>query len=256
MVCSKFAPSLLRRSWHADGSIANRSLIHHVKTEVHTVDKDVLRKRPNAAQAIIAINKVEGSGTIASSTIRKKTPQVDADRRKQGEKLIRPFQKFPDSSPADSSARSWTRSGAFMLRRSTVALPVGVRPRIRCPDSAKWSFQRSVRGWYSGTSSSVPGSIDVRFGPLWPLHRRHARARFPGSSVPRCCRARMCSIWNRVQESASWEILQYSHMLPALSRTKLRTDSIILIQSFLWVVRWRTVRALACKMPMKSMARM
>ncbi len=68
-------------------------------------------------------------------------------------------------------------------------------------------------------------SMAVRFGPLKPLQRGQASARFDTSSAPPCCRGTMCSMWNRAMGAWICGSRQYSQRWLARWRTSSRTAS-------------------------------
>jgi SAM-dependent methyltransferase len=64
-------------------------------------------------------------------------------------------------------ARNWSRYGAFMSRRPTVARPMAVRPTISAPWNSKCSCHPWRRGLSSSTTAPVDESIADRFGPFF-----------------------------------------------------------------------------------------
>jgi len=85
-----------------------------------------------------------------------------------------------------NSALRSKRRDAFIFSKPEVARPIALNPTTRIPTMAKCSCQASRRGWNSGTTVFVSGSIAERFGPLWKLQRWQAQARFSALVAPPC----------------------------------------------------------------------
>ena len=73
-------------------------------------------------------------------------------------------------------SRARTKDGVFNCNTAMVARPIGVRPMMRRKVGLqrKCSSHESWRGWNSGTSRLVRGSIPVMRSPLCRLHRGQA----------------------------------------------------------------------------------
>lgn len=83
--------------------------------------------------------------------------------------------------PRATITRGWFRWSAM-----TVARPIAVSPSTRVASAlhVKWSLQRCVRGWKSGTVYPVNGSSATMAAALCSLHAEHAWQTFSNEVAP------------------------------------------------------------------------